>query len=95
MLFRYPAALALTLAAAFALSPAAPAATGPHHPHRRQAARAAVNPPSAAALYSAKALRRTRIILQLKMLELRAERLERVRKALERNLPVNRLIDIP
>lgn len=43
-------------------------------------------------LYSARALRHARIILQLEMLELRAERLERVRKALEHQLPVERML---
>jgi hypothetical protein len=43
-------------------------------------------------LYSRRALRQTRIILQLKMLELRAERLERVRKAIQERIPVEDLL---
>ncbi|HEY8312627.1 MAG TPA: hypothetical protein VIG51_00515 [Candidatus Baltobacteraceae bacterium] len=46
---------------------------------------------AAADLYSKRALRRARIILQLKLLELREARLERVREALERNAPIDEL----
>lgn len=92
MLFRYRAALALTLAAVCAL-PASGMQAARRHPHHSAAA--GDRRPAASALYSARALRRARIILQLKMLELRAERLERVRKALERNLPVDLLITQP
>ena len=91
MLFRYRAALALTLAAVCALPAAGMQAARRHHHSGAAAARR----PASSALYSARALRRARIILQLKMLELRAERLERVRKALERNLPVDLLITQP
>ncbi len=45
----------------------------------------------AADIYSRRALRRARIILQLKLLELRSERLERVRKAIERHIPVDEI----
>ena len=40
-------------------------------------------------LYSQRALRRARTILQLKLLELRKARLERVRHAIERGLPLD------
>jgi hypothetical protein len=95
MLFRYRAALALTLAAACSLSASAAQPAGRRHPRHTAAHAAAAPSLEAGALYSARALRRARIILQLKLLELRAERLERVRKALERNLPVERLIQEP
>ncbi len=87
---RYPAALALTLALAASL-PAA--ARVPRHRHtlRRTGAPAV----SANALYSARALRRARIILELKLLELRRERLERVRKAIEKNVPIDELLKAP
>lgn len=49
----------------------------------------------AGALYSRRALRRARIILQLKLLELRSERLERVRKAVERRIPIDELLKDP
>lgn len=93
MLFRYRAVLALTLAAACTLPASAQGAAGRRH-HRHTRTHAAGSP-EASAIYSARALRRARIILQLKLLELRAERLERVRKALERNLPVDQLIQEP
>ncbi len=48
--------------------------------------------PHADEIYSRRALRRARIILQLKLLELRSERLERVRKALERHIPIDKLL---
>ncbi len=44
------------------------------------------------ALYSRRALRRVRLILQLRLLELRKARLERVRQAIERHLSVDRLL---
>ena len=93
MLFRYRAVLALTLAAACTLYAPGAQTAGRRHP--RHAGPHAARTPQAAALYSARALRRARIILQLKLLELRAERLERVRKALERNLPVEQLLRQP
>jgi len=50
---------------------------------------------TAADVYSRRALRRARTILLLKLLELREARLERVRKAIERRLPVEELLDRP
>lgn len=44
------------------------------------------------ALYSRRALRRVRLILQLRLLELRKAHLERVRQAIERHLSVDRLL---
>lgn len=44
-----------------------------------------------AEIYSRRALRRARIILELKLLELRSERLERVRKAIERHIPIDQI----
>jgi hypothetical protein len=50
---------------------------------------------NASDLFSRQALRRTRIILQLKLLELRSERLERVRKAIEKGIPIDELLKDP
>ncbi len=88
MLFRYPAALALTLA----LSAPASAPKSVGHARRPTQLHAA-STVRVDDLYSRRALRRARIILQLKLLELRAERLERVRKALKRSIPIDRLLD--
>ncbi|HET7814460.1 MAG TPA: hypothetical protein VFL13_08810 [Candidatus Baltobacteraceae bacterium] len=46
-------------------------------------------------LYSQRALRRARTILQLKLLELRKARLERVFRAIERGLPPDEMKHIP
>lgn len=46
-------------------------------------------------LYSRRALRRARIILELKLLELRSERLERVRKAIEKHAAIDELLNEP
>lgn len=43
-------------------------------------------------LYSRRALKRARTILELKLMELRAEHLERLRKALEKHLPIDQLL---
>jgi len=80
MLDRYRAALALTSLCLLA-------ASASHHRHARHA-----RPPAAAAvsagldIYSRRALRRARTILQLKLMEMHALQLERVRKAIERVL---------
>lgn len=90
---RYIAAVVLTLALA-ALPPAA--AKVPHHRHTARGTRPA---PSSARLlqadklYSRRALRQARTILELKLMELRLERLERVRKALEHHVPIDRLLE--
>jgi|GEM_PF-1784372 len=86
---RYRAALALTLALAAPL----PAFATPRSRHVALKRPPLSAPPAAAALYSRRALRRARIILQLELLELRAERLERVRKAIERNIPIQALLE--
>lgn len=87
MILRYLAASALTLAAALLLT-AGSAAHGRHRPKP-----SATLPPSAALrLYSTHALRQARIILQLKLLELREERLERVRKALQRHANIDEIL---
>jgi hypothetical protein len=89
MLARYLAALALTLALAASL-PAA--ARVPRHGRtHRTAAGHGISP---ASLYSSRALRRARTILQLKLLELREERLERVRKAIEKRVPIDQLLKV-
>jgi hypothetical protein len=80
MLDRYRAALALTSLCLLAASPG-------HHRHARHANHPNLAPPAAGIeIYSRRALRRARIILQLKLLELHAMQLERVRKAVERAL---------
>lgn len=84
---RYRAALALTLALAASL-PAARLSSH-RHPGRRRAPQV---PISAQDLYSRRALRRARIILELKLMELRSERLERVRKAVEKHVPIDELL---
>lgn len=77
MLDRYLAALALTSL----LLGAAPR----HHRHHMHAQPQAVAPAaSGLELYSRRALRRARIILQLKLMELHQQQLERVRAAVER-----------
>lgn len=86
MSLRYPAAAALTLAtllSARSVAAKAPAsAADPYlQPHL-----------TARALYSQRALKRARTILQLKFLELREQRLECLRKALERGIPTDRLL---
>lgn len=86
---RYRAALALTLALAATL---AASAALPKHRHRGGKTEPASRL-TADELYSRRALRKARIILELKLMELRAERLERVRKALERHLPIDKLLE--
>jgi hypothetical protein len=95
MSVRYRARLALTLALFLLMgASASPAQTTRLHHHRVPQVRT-LPPMPADVLYSRRALRRARIILQLKLLELRSERLERVRKALERNMPVDQLLHGP
>ncbi len=80
MLDRYRAALALTSLCLLAASPN-------HHRHARHARPAAAARASVGVeIYSRRALRRARTILQLKLMELRALQLERIRKAIERVL---------
>jgi hypothetical protein len=86
MLTRYRAGLALTLALAASLPTAACVA------RRHDAHRNAVPAVSPQTLYSSRALRRARTILQLKLLELRREHLDRVRKAIEQNVPLDELL---
>lgn len=89
---RYLAVLTLTLALTASL-PAAARTPRHGHPVRRTAPIAASV--SAEDLYSRRALRRARIILQLKLMELRSERLERVRKAIEKHVPIDELLKDP
>lgn len=88
MSIRYRAAVALTLAATLGSLPAA--AKSSHHAKGRKPG----VPSSVSELYSRRALNRTKIILQLEMLELRSEHLERVRRAIEQHLPVDQLLKI-
>ena len=83
MLDRYRAVLALTSLLSL----------GAAHAHHRHPARHArsnlVAPAPGLELYSRRALRRAKIILQLKLLELREQQLDRVRRAVERHLPID------
>ena len=84
MLDRYRAVLALTSLLSLGAAP------GHHHRHpvrHRHSSLAAAAP--GLELYSRRALRRAKIILQLKLLELRQEQLDRVRRAVERHLPID------
>jgi len=74
--------VALTLGMLIATGAFAPART--KHSHRRESA--ARSTPSLE-MYSRRALRRARTILQLKLLELREERLDRARRVIEQQLP--------
>lgn len=89
MTLGYRAGVALTSLVLLA-APAWAAKSAPAHV-RPRAERAAIDlAPSS--LYSKRALRRARAILQLELLELREERLERVRRAIERQLPAGCLL---
>ncbi len=57
-------------------------------PSAAPAAAASIAPLSPDALYSRRALRRARLLIQMRMLQFREERLECVRAALLRQLPV-------
>lgn len=86
----YRAALALTslLALGAVASPA------PKHATARRPRHFSVTAP-AASIYSRHALRQARIILQLKMLEMREARLERIRRVVEGKLPPDSLFSLP
>ena len=87
---RYRARVAMTsVVLALGLWGAAPRAH--ETPHAGPAAKQSVTDPDA--LYSARALRRARLIVQLQLLELRKAHLERVRRAIEAHLPVDRIIE--
>ncbi len=76
MLDRYRAVLALTSLCLLAAAPAHRHASHSRHPN--------LTPPAAGIeIYSRRALRRARIILQLKLLELHQLQLDRVRRAVE------------
>lgn len=88
MLDRYRAALALTSLLLLA-------ASGRHHHHpRAHALRPDLPPvPAGVDLYSRRALRRARIILQLKLLQMHEEQLDRVRQALQRRMPIDQILN--
>lgn len=90
MALRYPTVVALTLALAASL----PAASSPRA-HRRTVAHPARRPVAADEIYSKQALRRAKIVIELKLLEFRRERLERVRKAIMKNEPIEELLKTP
>lgn len=86
MALRYLAALALTLGLAAAALP------GGAKPARHAKTHSSSALPDGADLYSRRALRRAKNILELKLLELRSEHLERVRRAIEQHLPVDEVL---
>lgn len=53
----------------------------------REAARPSPDPLSPASIFSRRALRRAKLLIQMRMLQLGEERLECIRAALERRLP--------
>lgn len=77
MIDRYLAAMLVT---SLLLAPAQ-AATKKAHPSPVAAA------PLASPIYSKRALRRAKLLIQMQMFELRKARLDRVREAIRRNLP--------
>ena len=88
MLDRYRAVLALTSLCLLAAAPAA------RHHYARHSRHPDLMPQAGGIdIYSRRALRRARIILQLKLLELREEQLDRVRRAVERRIPIDRLLN--
>jgi hypothetical protein len=88
MPLRYRALVALTLIT-LAYAPGWAAKPGRH----RTAAGPTPEPVLAERLYSRRALRRAKTIVELKLLELRLERLERLRKAIERGIPIEQILD--
>ena len=88
MLDRYRAVLALTSLCLLAAAPAAHHRRAHHSRHPNLTA-----PDAGIEIYSRRALRRARIILQLKLLELREEQLDRVKRAVERRIPIDRLLN--
>lgn len=79
------AAAATALSLLILLGASAPALTKHSARHARQISR--VSP--ALDVYSRRALRRVKTILQLKLLELHEERLDRARRVIEKQLPLS------
>jgi len=81
MLDRYRAVLALTSLCLLAAAPST------RHHHARHSRHLSPTPaPAGIEIYSRRALRRARIILQLKLLELHQLQLDRVRRAVEQQI---------
>jgi len=76
--------IAPLLAALLIARSASPETGATARPAARQAARAALDPEE---LFSRRALRRARLLIQMRLFELREARLECVREALRRGLP--------
>jgi hypothetical protein len=75
---------------------AAAAGPSPHpSPHSSAHASPAATPLTPEELYSRRALRRARLLIQMRMLQLRDERLECVREAILRRLPPDLRPDKP
>jgi len=75
---------ALMLAALITAGPASPAAAATARPAPSPAPGAALAPEE---LFSRRAMRRARLLIQMRLFQLREERLECVREALRRQLP--------
>jgi hypothetical protein len=75
--------IAPLLAALIVAGPASPAPAAPAHPSPHPAP-AALEPDE---LFSRRAMRRARLLIQMRLFRLRQERLECVREALRRRLP--------
>ena len=78
----YAALLALLIAAGAAPATPSPVSSGNSGP--RPAATAPLTPEE---LFSRRALRRARLLIQMRVMQLREERLECIREALRRRLP--------
>lgn len=78
------------------LMPALAATPSPHPlPHPSAHPSPAATPLSPEELFSRRALRRARLLIQMRMLQLRDERLECVREAILRRLPADLRPDKP
>ncbi len=74
---------------------AAPPTSPPGAAPRAFPASASPGPLSPDALFSRRALRRARLLMQMRMMQLRDERLECIRAALERRLPGSLWEEVP
>jgi hypothetical protein len=75
------------LATAMALTLGMTQPTTQEHPSPKPSAAASAPASAPGDIFSKRALRRAQLIVQMRMLELREERLEQVRAAIERRLP--------
>ena len=82
------ATAALSLAILFCGPASASTRVGPHRGAHRAAREASLS------LYSIRARRRARTILQLELLELQKAHLDRVRQALQKRIPIDQLLSV-